>query len=71
MPKEIILVGGAGLALARAAELIARTPTADIYIGPPPVVASQNEPAIPDLDFRVPKEPKIRDWEQRGKKRRR
>lgn len=74
MPREIsLIVGNAGMMAARAAELIVRSATADIYVGPPPIVltSKREEPIIPDIDLRALKEPKKRDWEQRNRKRRR
>lgn len=73
MTEKLILIVGAGLHGADLVVLDGMHMTAPLEIGPPPIVISLKREDIktPEIDVRMLREPKKRDWEQRNRKRRR
>lgn len=74
MSREIFLIVGTGATLTRQVIDILDHPgmTAPLVIGPPPMtIELKPEKLTFDLDIKMPREPKKRDWEQRRRKQRR
>ena len=68
--RFIVLVGAGPASLLD--DHIFRSPTADVYIGPPPMeLVLKRENIVPELTIKPLREPKKRDWEQRQRKGRR